>query len=296
MRPLARHLVAIVVGLGAVSGAVELWARQRAADVQLLDSARRYRTWPGKHGANRDGFHEREPDALPAGPRVLVLGDSMTWGTGTAEEAWPRVAERARIAAGASACTFVNVSTYGYDTAQEAATLREALGLAPAAVVLAAYWNDLLPTRVIQTGAPPLPMWIASDGPRPAAWRLVRGLAEAALRPERLRAPDRAAFAQALADIRRIAGARPVQALVLWPQSLAGGVDACAARTDRATCEEAAALSAELPARIAEAGIPVLDARDALTAPDPDAPDWQHPGPAGQAQIGAWVAAHLTLP
>ena len=90
---------------------------------------------------------------------VLVLGDSMTWGTGPAEEAWPRLAE-ARLGAG---WEVLNFSHYGYDIAQSLAVLRQhGWAYGPDLVVYAAYTNDPIPSRVVEVGGGRV--WVAEEG------------------------------------------------------------------------------------------------------------------------------------
>jgi lysophospholipase L1-like esterase len=86
-----------------------------------------------------------EPDAGTV--RVLALGDSQTFGNGLAlEETWPKQLERALTATGGLRWEVVNAGVPGSDTWQHEILLRRLLpAVAPQAVVLALYVNDVVP-------------------------------------------------------------------------------------------------------------------------------------------------------
>ena len=118
---------------------------------------------------NRLGMREREfaPEPAAGRFRVVVLGDSMTFGQGAPQdEVWPRVLERALAAApppGATGVEVINLALPGYNTAQELALLKEAgLALHPDLVVVGFFYNDVELTprqqaRLAGAGAAPPP-------------------------------------------------------------------------------------------------------------------------------------------
>ncbi len=109
-----------------------------------------------RHGAfevrvrtNAFGMREREitPTPAPGVRRVLVLGDSATFGEGVAsEEAFPAVLERElgrRAAAGDGRWEVLNAGVEGYNTVAEVAWLElYGLALRPHAVVVGFNLND----------------------------------------------------------------------------------------------------------------------------------------------------------
>jgi hypothetical protein len=92
---------------------------------------------------------------------VAVLGDSLTWGTTTAEETYTRYAESEL----GPPWQILNFSHYGYDIQQSVATLRSRVWpYAPDLVVYAAYTNDFVPSRLITVGDPPWLVWVGASG------------------------------------------------------------------------------------------------------------------------------------
>jgi lysophospholipase L1-like esterase len=99
---------------------------------------------------NRLGMRDREftepkpPNTL----RIVVLGDSMTFGQGAPQDrVWPRVLETelARLLpANAGHVEVLNLAVPGYNTIQELATLRETgLALHPDVILLGFFYNDV---------------------------------------------------------------------------------------------------------------------------------------------------------
>jgi hypothetical protein len=134
---------------------------------------------------NRLGMRDREfvtpkpPDTL----RIVVLGDSMTFGQGAPQDrVWPRVleAELARqLPPGAAHVEVLNLAVPGYNTIQELAMLRETgLALHPDVILVGFFYNDvdLTPRELARlhpgTGAPP-----AAD-PRSPVSRAITALKE----------------------------------------------------------------------------------------------------------------------
>lgn len=288
-----------LLGLGAALsalGVAEGWARWSERDIRLVDDGRLYTEWPGEHGADADGFPEREPP--PPGRTIAVLGDSVTWGTGTPAEAWPRQMEEA-LGAG---WTVLNFSTYGYDTAQEAATLPWALAAHPAYVFVATYPNDVHPTRWVELGG--RPVYVAADRAPFALVRLWQGARAA-------RAPaddDWDAFTDALRRIVAGAGGVPVYVVGLRPHVLSGGPPGCLREVkDSRWCLAQAKLADHQRAIAGELDLPYLDPSRTLWYRDEDAwwpddghVDRDHYSVAGQAVLGrivadvfrAWTDAH----
>ena len=104
---------------------------------------------------NALGLRDREFTLdKPAGVRrVLVLGDSMTFGWGAREEdSYPKVLERLLNGSGGP-LEVVNAGVGNYNTAQEVAYFRErGIRLNPDEVILGFYINDAEPTPSEQTG------------------------------------------------------------------------------------------------------------------------------------------------
>ena len=256
-----RRLIAFVLAtLVSLTGA-EIALRAHEDTTIFPTDGRGYATRPGTRGTNRRGFLER--DEVPPGA-IAVLGDSMTWGTTTAEEAWPRVAE------GMLGRPVSNYSHYGYDGAKEAATLRAHVWQdAPAMIVYAAYSNDLVPTRLITVGEPPTLAWI---GPATALGRAILGIWHGRTYRE---TEEPGSFSAALSDMRAQAAAHDVPFLVfaLAPYRLDP--------LDRLRVIEG--LCAQVPYASV---VPYLRGTPGeYTSANPA--DREHPGPRGQALFAA---------
>ena len=105
---------------------------------------------------NSWGFRGREVESpKPRGTfRIAVLGDSIAVGWGVADgETFSAHLERALRVPGAARVEVVNCAVSGYDTKQEAALFtRFASRLQPDLVLVAFYWNDILPMYVRAEG------------------------------------------------------------------------------------------------------------------------------------------------
>lgn len=288
--------------LGSLAAA-EAVARQHDGALIFPEDGRRYATRGGAHGTNSLGFHERE---LPLAPepgvrRVVVLGDSMTWGTTTSEEAWPRIAERAL----GKPWQLVNLSHYGYDAEQSLATLR-AFGWAyrPELIVFATYVNDLVPTELITVGEPPMPAWVGVDGGLPWSvrrWSALGRLAEGAVRNSGFVERESSdTYQDVLIRMRDEAASRdtPLLILGLVPHVLAEPeLPACEAIAGGAgRCESSLRRLQEQQTIARYLDIPFVSMQDALR-PNPvggwfpaNVGDWEHPSPAGHARIGEAAA------
>lgn len=284
-------MLALALALAPIEGL----ARRHEGGTELLGNERRYRTRPHTYGANAEGFFERDlPRAKPPGTRrIAVLGDSMTWGTTTPEEAWPRALENAL----GPDVQVLNFSTYGYDIRQSRATLPEALAHAPDLVLFGAYWNDHVPTRAITVGTTPFVVWLEDRGPlwrASAAWRALDGYFHRDLWNFE---PEEGFFEHELRALAEDMGEVPLAVVVLAPHALSPGVDACVVYgVPRSQCELASRLSTEILATSRLFGLRTVDATGALDAPMPpaNAADWEHPGPEGHAAIGQLVARSLS--
>ncbi len=275
-----RRLIAFVVAtLVSLTGA-EIALRVHEGTTIFPTDGRGYATRPGTRGTNRRGFLER--DAVPPGA-IAVLGDSMTWGTTTAEEAWPRVAE------GILGRPVSNYSHYGYDGAKEAATLRAHVWQdAPAMIVYAAYSNDLVPTRLITVGEPPTLAWI---GPATALGRAIFGIWHGRTYWE---AEEPAAFSAALSDMRAQAAAHDVPFLVfaLAPYRLdpLGPLDPLDLRGPPLDPLDRLRVIEGLCAQVPYASVvPYLRGNPGAYA-SANTADREHPGPRGQALFAAAFA------
>ena len=268
------------------------------------EPGRGFATEPNTRGANNAGFHERELPASrdPSVRRVAVVGDSMTWGTGTAEETWTRAAEHDL----GSAWQVLNFGHYGYDTSQAAATMRHRVwAYEPDVVVYAAYGNDLVPTRLITVGEPPLHAWVAATGGILPPWarrasavaRKVEGVVMARAVDD---VEDEGAFEAGVADMAAQAAAHGVPLIVygLVPHILASPrLDGCI-RTDGTSgrCVEALAQTRRQAEIVRGMGLvwasalPYLRGSGEESFFPADPGDWQHPSPAGDRYIGAGMA------
>lgn len=299
---IGRLAVATVALVGALAAA-EAWARHADGDLVFPRDGRRYATRPGTHGTNSLGLHERElpRDPAPGVRRIVVLGDSMTWGTAGADDTWTRAAE----AALGPPWELVNLSHYGYDADQALASL-EALGWGyrPELVVYAAYVNDLVPTELITVGDPPMPAWIGPRGNPLRAWSSLARRVEGAVRARGfVEREDADAWAAALAAMRDACAARgvPLQGLGLVPHVLAepdpARCDAAAGAPGR--CAEALDRHARQAAIAGELGVAWFSTLPALRAGperswfDAGSADWEHPSPAGHRLLGGEIAALL---
>jgi lysophospholipase L1-like esterase len=299
----ARLTTALVSAIVSLTVA-EFVARGADGDLDFPDDGRRFATRGGRHGTNAEGFHDRERAEAP-GPgvrRVVVLGDSMTWGTGTAEQAWPRIAE-SRLGGG---WEVLNLSHYGYDAEQALATLG-AFGLRyqPDAVVFATYGNDLVPTELITVGDDAVPAWIGRSALGPLAGRssVLRRI-EGAVRARGFEArEDVERYRAALAAMRSCAeGAGiPLSVVVLHPHVLADpDLTACDRRAGiDGRCADALRRAGVLTGVAAQLGLPVYDTIDALRAGRERAwfpsgsTDWEHPSPEGHTLLGEAIGDWL---
>lgn len=239
-----RLLLALGSGVLAIAAAEALFRAEEGTVIfPWEEPGRGFATRPHTRGSNAWGFHEREiaPEDPPRGERVAVLGDSMTWGTGTAEQTWTAVAERAAAAAGVE-LEVLNFGHYGYDAEASAATLRhQAARWRPARVVFASYTNDVLPNTTVELGRWGYPVWIGARGALlPGPLRRASALARAVEGAWRSRGlaptPDLARYEAALADMAAQAEALGAgfEIVALVPQVFAGQ-----------TCEADAAFCAE---------------------------------------------------
>lgn len=108
------------------------------------------RTFP--YRTNSHGLRDRPPKTAGA-LRVLVIGDSYTWGYAVAgEEAFPQVAERILRARGAAGAEVVNGGIPDYNSRQKRQLLERLLPIyQPDAVVLAYVVNDAEPSTAMPT-------------------------------------------------------------------------------------------------------------------------------------------------
>lgn len=297
-----RRLLALGLGClaaGLLLAGFELRLRQDEARLSYLwDSDRRFTTRPGTGDTNPLGFHERElPFAPPPGERrVVVLGDSIAWGTGPAAEAFPRMAED-RLGA---PWRVVSLAHYGYDARQARAVLRE-IGwkYEPSLVVYATYTNDPIPSRAIEVGGGRV--WVADEGLFPSPVRrmsaLARRLEGAVLARGLGEEPEWEFYDANLAAMAADAASHgvPLAVLGLVPHVLADpDPAACSTRLGvPGRCEAHEAIARRQAESVRSLGLPYRPTLPALRAsgetsfyPD-DRSDWQHPGPAGHRLLAA---------
>ena len=97
---------------------------------------------------NASGFRDRDfpPMKAPGGYRIIVVGDSVTFGWLEREEnLYPKVLERllAQGAEGDPPCEVYNMAVFGYNAEQELETIRtKALPLQPDLIIIQWCLND----------------------------------------------------------------------------------------------------------------------------------------------------------
>ncbi len=130
--------LALAIGIG--EGAARLAWRPPSLRDPRLDIHPRYTV----NGAGIRG-PEYEPDAPPGVVRVVVLGDSFTYGIFVEDdETYPRVLEAALNRSGGARVEIVNLGQAGANLQQLLGRLvRLGLPLHPAAVIYGCTWNDI---------------------------------------------------------------------------------------------------------------------------------------------------------
>jgi len=110
-----------------------------------------------RYRINRAGYRDDEPQ--PGRRRIVVLGDSVSFGLGVRQEAiWPALLERRLQREGLQPGAVENLAIWAYNTANEADALREdGLPLRPEVVILQFYMNDfsIAPPPKPGAAAPP---------------------------------------------------------------------------------------------------------------------------------------------
>ena len=149
------ELIMVVFDLGGSPNAHSWKTRGiHRADSELIYSLRpgAVSTWKFKQfdqvvHVNSMGLRDREVGAKVAGElRVLVLGDSMTFGHGVRDdESWPNQLEMHLAESPGPKVDVINAAVKGYGTDHQYKFFRDRLvPLRPDVVVLAAYGNDLI--------------------------------------------------------------------------------------------------------------------------------------------------------
>lgn len=108
------------------------------------------RTFP--YRTNAEGLRDRDrPAKTPGTKRVLVMGDSYTWGYAVAEEeAFPQVAERVLAERGRPDIEVINGGVPDYNSRQERQLLEQLIPIyQPDAVVLGYVVNDAEPSTAM---------------------------------------------------------------------------------------------------------------------------------------------------
>ncbi|MCB9762996.1 MAG: SGNH/GDSL hydrolase family protein [Alphaproteobacteria bacterium] len=176
----------VLAVIGGLVGAVEWRLRhvERSNGMWLPwgEPGRRYALLPAPGRINSQGFNEREIplEKAPGVWRVVLVGDSVSFGGGLPREAvYTRVAERVLQERGLEV-EIINLAIYGYDAQQVAATLHHrGWAYAPDLVVYAAYTNDGSPTALIQVGEQRAPVYV---GDHPAGLWPGPGLGDTLIR------------------------------------------------------------------------------------------------------------------
>lgn len=110
------------------------------------------RTFP--YRTNAHGLRDRDrPGKVPGARRVLVMGDSYTWGYAVAEdEAYPQMAERLLRERGHPEIEVINGGVPDYNSRQERQLLESLMKVyQPDAVVLSYVMNDAEPSTALPT-------------------------------------------------------------------------------------------------------------------------------------------------
>lgn len=257
----------------------------------------------------RDG--EYPPAPAPGTLRILMLGDSVTFGPGVRpEETFSKVLER-RLAAGQPdrRVEVLNGGVVGYNTIQEHTLFREVgRGYQPTLVVLTFLVNDLLDTFSIfdhqydPGGAlAPIKLWLRRESHlyrlvQNTYWQVAGDARRVGPPPEpvrpRARLEERQAEMLALRDAVTAAGGQFFMAL--YPDNLADLVSPAPDGASRTMREEMLAFTAR-------AGIPALDLTEAIgDIRDPRARQMRlredpHPSVAGHEAIGNALAETLAV-
>lgn len=193
MRRAAFALTAVALGLGLAAApvvALELRMRAEEADSGLvlggLEPGRKYALDPAVvDGLNPDGFND-DPwarDKAPGTVRVVLLGDSVAYGSGLPKSrVFPQQAE-VLLANSERPVEILNLSIYGYDVEQIAATARsKAWALEPDLVVYAWFTNDHIPSELLQVGDDDAPVFVGTALPEGLTLPLGDALVELAPR------------------------------------------------------------------------------------------------------------------
>jgi lysophospholipase L1-like esterase len=257
------------------------------------------------------GLRDREYDAAhpPNTTRIVVLGDSVTFGPGVlAEETFSKQLEHRLNGLGdGRRYEVINTGVIGYNTIQERARLeRVGLQFQPDVVVLTFVVNDLLDTFSIfdhqyEPGGAlaPLKKWLRRNSRlyrfyQNVSWRLEGELRRDPNQPDQPR--DRQRVLEREAEIGRIArisrdnGAKFL--LVLYPDNLAN-LEAPDASGRQVTVRD------ELVGFAARNGLPILDLTEALgDVRDPRARVMRlredpHPSPTGHRAIADALLSSL---
>lgn len=299
--------------LGSLGGAEALCRHSEGTVIFPWDQpGRGFATQPHTRGSNAWGFHEREipPEEDPTVWRIAVLGDSLTWGTGTAEQTWTRAMEERLNTAHGQRSQVLNFGHYGYDAEACAATLRhQASAWRPDLVIYASYTNDVLRNTIIELGRARYPVWIGSSGallpaPLRRASALARAVEGALLAPRVTETPDLEHYqaqVRSMATQARALGA-DFEVFGLVPHALTP--EGCQA--DEAFCAKHRAWFEAQRQAVAALDLPFVSGEHALSDRDAaggfvrtgafytaDLQDHDHPNPDGQRRMGEYFADQL---
>ncbi len=312
---MGRRLVASLSG-GAVAllgvGIVEAWHREHElGSMRVLADppGLKYVLDPSGEDDGR-GWREDRPvrPHIPGVPRVVCVGDSVTFGVSVApDDTWCEVLGR-----GLGAVEVYNFGMNGYD-AEQVATLLEARVAVwePDVVVWGTYVNDLLPTYLLygqDTGAPvfvgtdvpeqarllpePISLWLARHS---AFFRRLQGAAYSRSAREPMAAP--AWYGAQVDRVAAWSGAQgvPVVYFALPPHVMAD-MATCPSQFARPDlCAASSAQHATILAALRERSIGLVDALPALQASGqphfhpPGRLDPDHPNAAGHKVLGRAV-------
>jgi lysophospholipase L1-like esterase len=105
---------------------------------------------------NRSGYRDDDPRPVGSCPRVVVLGDSVSFGLGVAQDdIWPARLEL-ELQRSCDSAAVDNLAVFAYNpTHERQALLEDGLPLQPTVVVQQIYLNDLALETQAGTGRPP---------------------------------------------------------------------------------------------------------------------------------------------
>jgi lysophospholipase L1-like esterase len=160
---------------------IDAQSRFKLAPSTTINVPERYGTV--RYSLNRQGYRDRDHDPYSRQTRILLLGDSVTFGLGVAQDAIYAAVLQRELDTRPAGCEVVNEAVFAYHSGHELAALQEdGIALRPRLVVLQFYMNDLAhPEPRVQASPTPQPTFgqrlLAAKNRylnRSALWRRLR--------------------------------------------------------------------------------------------------------------------------